>query len=41
MKLRFLYLIPPGMIKVLQGKITFNQFFALLEMDRVENHLRL
>ena len=41
LKLRFLYLIPPGIIKILQGKITFNQFIALLEMNQVENRLRL
>lgn len=41
LQLRFFYLIPLGMIKVLRGRITLNGFIALFEMNKVENRLRL
>lgn len=41
LKLRFFYLIPLGMTKILQSKINFNQFIALFEMNQVENRLQL
>lgn len=41
LKIRFIYLVPQGLIKVIFGKLTYNKLMALLENNQAENRLRL